>query len=42
LVDTTTQALRVIRDMGLINIDPVIVTDEYEEDRPKRVNPYAI
>ena len=42
LVDTTTQALRVIRDMGLINIDPVIVTDEYDEDRPKRVNPYAV
>jgi predicted phage terminase large subunit-like protein len=42
LVDTTTQALRVIRDMGLINIDPVVVEDEYAEDRPKRVNPYAI
>ena len=43
LVDTTTQALRVIRDMGLVNIDPVVVDDDmYEEDRPKRVNPYAI
>jgi hypothetical protein len=42
LVDTTTQALRVIRDMGLINIDPVVVEDAYAEDRPKRVNPYAI
>ncbi len=42
LVDTTTQALRVIRDMGLINIDPVIVVDEYDEDRQKRVNPYAV
>lgn len=42
LVDTTTQALRVIRDMGLINIDPVIVDDEYPDERTKRVNPYAI
>jgi len=43
LVDTTTQALRVIRDMGLINIDPIILEDDtYSEDRPKRVNPYAI
>ena len=42
LVDTTTQALRVIRDMGLINIDPVVVDDEYAEDRPQRVNPYAV
>ena len=43
LVDTTTQALRVIRDMGLINIDPIILDeDAYPEDRPKRVNPYAI
>lgn len=42
LVDTTTQALRVIRDMGLINIDPVIIDDEYPDERTKRVNPYAV
>ena len=44
LVDTTSQALRVIRDMGFINIDPVIDnTDIYADDtRPKYVNPYAI
>ena len=43
LVDTTTQALRVIRDMGLVNIDPIIVNDDvYDEDRPKRFNPYAV
>jgi len=43
LVDTTTQALRVIRDMGLINIDPILLEeDTYPEDRPKRINPYAI
>ena len=43
LVDTTSQALRVLRDMGLINIDPVYDTaDVYAEDRPRRVNPYAI
>jgi predicted phage terminase large subunit-like protein len=43
LVDTTTQALRVIRDMGLVNIDPIALDeDTYPEDRPKRINPYAI
>lgn len=43
LVDTTTQALRVLRDMGLINIDPVYDSpDVYDEDRPRRVNPYAV
>lgn len=43
LVDTTTQALRVIRDMGFVNIDPVYDTmDAYVEDKPQRVNPYAI
>lgn len=44
LVDTTSQALRVIRDMGFINIDPVIDnSDIYADDtRPKYVNPYAI
>jgi len=43
LVDTTSQALRVLRDMGLINIDPVYDPGEvYPEDRPRRVNPYAV
>ena len=44
LVDTTSQALRVLRDMGFINIDPVIDnSDMYvDETRPRRVNPYAI
>ena len=44
LVDSTTQALRIMRDMGLINIDPVYdaANDSYDEDRPRRVNPYAI
>ena len=43
LVDSTSQALRYLRDSGLIVIDPVYDADDsYEEDRPKRVNPYAI
>ena len=43
LVDTTTQALRVLRDMGFINIDPVYnPEDSYDEDRPRRINPYAV
>lgn len=41
-VDSTSQALRILRDMGLLNIDPVYNDDPYDEDRPKRVNPYAI
>jgi predicted phage terminase large subunit-like protein len=40
LTDTTTQALRLLRDMGFLNFDPV-PEDEYDEDRGKRVNPYA-
>lgn len=41
-VDALTQALRVLRDMGLIGIDPVSSDDyEYDEDRPVKVNPYA-
>jgi predicted phage terminase large subunit-like protein len=43
LVDTTSQALRVLRDMGFITIDPVYNPDDsYDEDRPQRVNPYGI
>jgi hypothetical protein len=43
LVDSTSQALRVLRDLGLISIDPVYnPDDDYEEDRPRRVNPYAV
>jgi predicted phage terminase large subunit-like protein len=42
LVDTVSQALRVLRDMGWLNIDPPPPDDDvYAEDRPKRVNPYA-
>ena len=43
-VDTATQALRILRDMGLITID-VVPTDyfEYVDDGPKKVqNPYAV
>lgn len=43
LTDSTSQALRILRDMGLINIDPVYdPNDSYDEDRPMRVNPYAL
>ena len=43
LVDATTQALRILRDSGYINIDPVYDPhDSYDEDRPVRVNPYAV
>jgi predicted phage terminase large subunit-like protein len=41
-VDSMSQALRVLRDMSLINIDPVGYDDDtYDEDRPRRYNPYA-
>tara|TARA_R110002126_G_scaffold23253_7_gene81798 strand:- start:1041 stop:2468 length:1428 start_codon:yes stop_codon:yes gene_type:complete len=43
LTDSMSQALRILRDMGLINIDPVYdPNDSYDEDRPVRVNPYAV
>ena len=43
LVDSTSQALRLLRDLGLISIDPVYNDeDDYPEDRPRRVNPYAV
>jgi phage terminase large subunit-like protein len=42
-VDALSQALRVLRDMGFVNIDPVADPDLYyaDDDRPKRDNPYA-
>jgi len=41
-VDALSQALRVLRDMGFVNIDPVADPDlYYADDRPKRANPYA-
>lgn len=44
LVDSTTQALRILRDMGWLNIDPVDTgdDDDYVDARTKRVNPYAV
>jgi len=44
LVDTTSQALRVLRDMGFLVIDYIPDdTDMYiDETAPKRVNPYAV
>ena len=43
LTDTVSQALRVLRDMGWLVIDPPPPDndDVYPEDRPRRVNPYA-
>jgi predicted phage terminase large subunit-like protein len=43
LVDTTTQALRLLSDMQLIRVDPVIYEedDDYERNS-RRVNPYAV
>lgn len=44
LVDSTTQALRLLRDMGFLVIDSVYNdSDMYIDDtRPRRVNPYAV
>jgi predicted phage terminase large subunit-like protein len=44
LVDATTQALRILRDMGFLVIDSVYNdSDMYIDDtRPRRVNPYAV
>ena len=43
LVDAMTQALRILRDMGFLDIDPVYNDESQyiDETRPKRVNPYA-
>jgi len=44
LVDSTTQALRILRDLGFLVIDYIPDdTDMYIDDtRPRRVNPYAV
>lgn len=43
LVDATSQALRLLRDLGFLNIDPVYNADDsYDEDRRPRINPYAL
>ncbi len=42
-VDSLSQALRVLRDSGWIQLDPLPSRDyEYADDRRKRVNPYAV
>lgn len=42
LTDTLSQALRLLKDMGFLNIDPVESDDDDDPDiRPKRSNPYA-
>lgn len=43
LVDATTQALRILRDMGFLDIDPVYNDESLyvDETKPKRYNPYA-
>lgn len=43
-VDSCTQALRLLRDMNFLNIDPPPPdTDMYiDERKPRRVNPYAV
>ena len=44
LVDATTQALRILRDMGFLDIDPVYNDESQyiDETKPRRINPYAI
>lgn len=42
LVDTTTQALRLLNDMRMIAADQPLAEDDYVEDRPRRINPYAV
>ena len=43
LTDTTSQALRLLRDMGFLQVDPVAPDTDYvdEEYRTQRENPYA-
>ena len=41
LTDTTTQALRLLRDMGFLNFDPVPVDEYADDERREKVNPYA-
>jgi hypothetical protein len=40
-VDALTQALRYLKDAGIIRIDPEDNDDEYGNDRVIRSNPYA-
>lgn len=40
-VDALTQALRYLKDAGIIRIDPLDTYDEYADDHKFRVNPYA-
>ena len=44
LVDTTSQALRILRDMGFLTLDYIPDdSDMYaDETKPKYVNPYAL
>ena len=43
LVDSTTQALRILRDTGFLTIDYVQDNSDLyvDETKPRRVNPYA-
>jgi len=43
-VDSATQAIRLLKDMGFLDInpEPQYDDDDYAEFRPKRVNPYAV
>lgn len=43
-VDSTTQALRILRDMGFLTVDYIRDDSEdyADETRPRRVNPYAV
>jgi predicted phage terminase large subunit-like protein len=44
LTDTVTQALRILKDMRFLDIDPVAPDTEFADDeyKPRRVNPYAV
>ena len=42
-VDALSQALRVLRDSGWIQLDPLPSRDyDYADDKKKRYNPYAV
>ena len=42
-VDSTTQAIRLLKDMGFLQIDPEprYDDDDYADVKPKRTNPYS-